>query len=95
MVSRTAFSWCFCFLLLRVSSVVVVVAFHHWVKLGVGQSLHHLMEVIVVVEVLGSTKGFGMVNDVVVVCLSVGQSGFHHQYLFCAEGLEKVDGVMA
>ena len=74
--------------------VVVVVAFHHWVKLGVGQSLHHLMEVIVVVEVLGSTKGFGMVNDVVVVCSSVGQSGFHHRYLFCTEDPEKVDRVM-
>jgi hypothetical protein len=52
------------------------------------------MEVTVVVEVLGATKGFGMVNDVVVVCLSVGQSGFHHQYLFCTEGPEKVDRVM-
>ena len=65
--------------------LLVVVVFHHWLKLGAGQSLHHLMEVIVVVEVLGSMKGLGMERVVVVVCLSVGLSGFHPRSLFCEE----------
>ena len=47
-----------------------------------------------VVEVLCSTKGFWMVGVVVVVCLSVGLSGYHHQYLFCAESPERVDAVI-
>ena len=70
--------------------VVVVVVFHHWLKLGVGQSLHHLMEVTVVVEVLGLMKGFGMKGVVVVVCFSEGLSGFHPRKLFCEESLEEV-----
>ena len=74
--------------------LVVVVVFHHWLRLGVGQILHHLVEVIVVVEVLDSMLYFGTVRVVVVVCLSVGQSGFHHQYLFCEESLERMDAVM-
>ena len=74
--------------------LVVVVVFHHWLKLGVGQSLHHLMEVNVVVEVLGSMKGFGMERVAVVVCLSVGLSGFHPRNLFYEESLEEVGMVM-
>jgi hypothetical protein len=57
--------------------VVVVVAFHHWLKLGMGQNLHRLVEVIVLVVVLNSIMYYGMVSDVVVVCLSVGPD--HHQ----------------
>ena len=53
--------------------VVVIVVFHHWLKLGVGQNLHHLVEVIVVVGVLNSIMFYGMVKVVVVVCLSDGQ----------------------
>ena len=46
-----------------------------------------------VVEVLGSMKGFGMERVVVDVCLSVGLSGFHLRNFFCTESLEKVEMV--
>ena len=58
-----------------------------------GKSLHHLEEVIVVVDVLNSMVYYGMVGVVVIVCLSVGQSGCHQQQLFYAGSLEKVDSV--
>ena len=74
--------------------LVVVVVFHHWLKLGVGQSLHHLMEVIVVVEVLGLMKGFGMERVVVVVYLSDGLSGIHPRKPFCEENFEEVSMVL-
>ena len=74
--------------------LVVVVVFHHWLELGTGQSLHHLMEVIGVVEVLGSIKGFGMERVAVVVCLSVGLSGFHPRNLFYEESHEEVGMVL-
>ena len=74
--------------------LVVVVVFHHWLGLGAGQSLHHLMEVIVVVEVLGSMKGFGMERVAVVVCLPVGLSGFHPRNLFYEESHEEVGMVL-
>jgi hypothetical protein len=45
------------------------------------------MEMIVVVEVFGSMKDFGRV--VVVVCLSVGLSGFHPRNLFCEKSHEE------
>ena len=54
--------------------LVVVVVFHHWLKLGAGRSLHHLMEVIEVVEVHGPMKGFGMEGVAVVVYLLVIES---------------------
>ncbi len=38
--------------------LVVVVACHHWLKLGVGQNLHHLVEVIVVVCLSDGQFGF-------------------------------------
>ena len=57
------------------------------------QSFYHLEEVIVVVDVLNSMVYYGMVRVVVVVCLSVGQSGFHHQQLFYAGSLEEEDSV--
>ena len=47
--------------------LVVVVVFHHWLELGVGQSPHHLMKMSVVVEVLGSMKDFWIERVVVVV----------------------------
>ena len=47
-----------------------------------------------VVEVLGSIKGFGMERVAVVVCLSVGLSGFHPRKLFCVESLEGVRMVL-
>ena len=72
--------------------LVVVVVYHHWLKLGVGRSLHHLMEMIVVVEVFGSMKDFGRV--VVVVCLSVGLSGFHPRNLFCEKNHEEAGMVL-
>ena len=71
--------------------VVVVVVFHHWIKLGVGQSLHHLLGVIVVVEVLNLMGNFGSRRVVVHVCLSVGLSGFHPRNFFCTESLERVE----
>ena len=74
--------------------VVVVVVFHHWLKLGAGWSLHQLMEVIEVVEVHGTMKGFGMERIVVVVCLSVGLSGFHPRNLFYEESHEEVGMVL-
>ena len=46
-------------------------------KLSVRQSLHHLLGVIVVVEVLNLMSNFGSERVVVDVCLSVGLSGFH------------------
>ena len=73
---------------------VVVVVFHLWLGLKVGQNLHHLEEVMVIVEVINSIMYYGIVNDVVVVYLSVGQSGFHYQYLFCAGNPERMDAVM-
>ena len=74
--------------------LVVVVVFHHWLELGAGGSLHHLMEVIVVVEVLGSMRGCGMERVAVVVCLLVGLSGFHPRNLFCVESLGEMDMVL-
>ena len=71
--------------------LVVVVVFHHWLKLGVGQSLRHLVEVIVVVEVLNLVRYFGIEIAVVVVCLSVGLSGFHPHNFFCTGSLEEVE----
>ena len=47
-----------------------------------------------VVEVLGSMKGFGMESVAVVVCLSVGLSGFHPRNLFCEKSHEEVGMVL-
>ena len=47
-----------------------------------------------VVEVQCSTKGFWMVGVVVVVCLSVGLSGFHPRNLFYEESHEEVGMVL-
>ena len=74
--------------------LVVVVVFHHWLMLGADRSLHHLMEVIEVVEVHGPMKGFGMERVAVVVCLSVGLSGFHPRNLFYEESHEEVGMVL-
>ena len=75
--------------------LVVVVVFHHWLILGADRSLHHLMEVIEVVEVHGPMKGFGMERVAVVVCLSVGLSGFHPRNLFCEESRSQLALVLA
>ena len=47
-----------------------------------------------VVEVLGSMKGFGMERVVVIVYLLVGLSGFHLRNLFCEESPEEVGTVL-
>ena len=62
--------------------LVAVVVFHHQLKLGVGQSLNHLVKVIVVVEVLNSVRYFGTERVVVVVCLFFVLSGYHPRHLF-------------
>ena len=93
MVSGIAFSWCFCFLLSRVLSCCCC-RFPSLVNIGADRSLHYLMEVIEVVEVHGPMKGFGMERVVVVVCLSVGLSGFHPRNLFCEESHEEVGMVL-
>ena len=47
-----------------------------------------------VVEVFGSMKDFGMGRVVVVVCLSVGLSGFHPRNLFCEKSHEEAGMVL-
>ena len=92
MVSRIAFSWCFCFLLSRVSSCCSC-RFPSLAKIG-GRSKSSSFGGGDCGCCGSSIMYYGMVKDVVVVCLSVGQSGYHHQYLFCAESLDRMGAVM-
>ena len=53
-------------------NLVVVVVFHHWLKSGLGQNLHYLVLMILIVGVLNSMEDFGM--ERVVVDVLVGWS---------------------
>ena len=60
--------------------------------MGLGNNLHHLELVILVVGVHNLMIYLGMVIVVVVACVLVGQSGLHQNNFFCGNYLAMVGG---